>query len=167
MVTEMLRGVLEEAGFTISCAATAEEALEALAEGHEAFTALVTDIDLRSNISGWDLARYARRSRPDIPIVFMSASSAHEWPVRGVPQSTMLPKPFTAFQILQSISTLLAGEGEAPMRISKRLDRHDSRSSAPTSNGKMSGLKIRYGLNDIDAVFDRMLRGISRECADE
>jgi CheY-like chemotaxis protein len=68
---------------------------------------LVTDIRLPGGSDGWEIARHARELKLDLPIVYTTADSAAEWPVRGVPNSVVVQKPYAAVQLLTVISTLL------------------------------------------------------------
>lgn len=42
-----------------------------------------------------------------MPVVYISGDSAHEWPVKGVPKSVMVPKPFAVAQIITAVPILL------------------------------------------------------------
>jgi CheY-like chemotaxis protein len=68
---------------------------------------LVTDIRLGGGPDGWKVARHAREAIPHLPVVYISAYSAHEHTARGVPDSIMVQKPFAAAQITTAISTHL------------------------------------------------------------
>jgi CheY-like chemotaxis protein len=98
---------LEAGGYTIIEAANGEEALAAIGNDGDALAGIITDIRLGSGPDGWDVARHARERTPDIPIVYTSGDSAHEWPVQGVPNSVMVQKPYAAAQLVTAISTLL------------------------------------------------------------
>ncbi len=50
---------------------------------------------------------------PGLPVVYMSGDSAHEWTVKGVPNSVMVSKPFVIAQIITAISSLL-NEASSP-----------------------------------------------------
>ncbi len=79
-------------------AATAEEALAALDAHGDEVRALVTDIKLGSSTTGWDVARHAREVKPDMPVVYTAGSESNDWPVLGVPNSILVPKPFAPAQ---------------------------------------------------------------------
>jgi hypothetical protein len=49
------------------------------------FRALVTDVNLRGTMSGWDLAQIARERDPAFPIVYMTGTTAADWARFGVP----------------------------------------------------------------------------------
>ena len=115
LVREVIEPALEEAGFGIVVASSGDEALQLL-ESKEAspIRAVVTDIDLRSKATGWDVARRARELHPDIPVVYMTGGNADEWTARGVPNSILITKPFAPAQIVTAVSQLLnAAPGKA------------------------------------------------------
>ncbi|WP_374989954.1 response regulator [Rhizobium sp. TH2] len=70
-------------------------------------SALVTDINLGSGPSGWDVARRAREARPDLPVVYVSGQHSAEWTVHGVPNSIMISKPYVPALLVTAIATLL------------------------------------------------------------
>jgi DNA-binding response OmpR family regulator len=74
---------------------------------HQELSGVITDIKLGAGPSGWDVARHARGLRPELPVVYATADSAHNWPVRGVPKSVVVQKPYASAQLVTAISTLL------------------------------------------------------------
>jgi CheY-like chemotaxis protein len=79
-----------------------------LLQGHKGkYRALVTDINLRGKIDGWEVAQHAREIEPDFPVVYMSGAAAANWASKGVPNSIMLSKPFAPAQLLTAVSNLL------------------------------------------------------------
>jgi len=71
------------------------------------YRALVTDIQLRGVMDGWEAARRAREIDPEFPIVYMTGGNAADWPSRGVPNSILLTKPFAPAQLVTAVSQLL------------------------------------------------------------
>jgi len=71
------------------------------------YRALVTDIGLRGQIDGWEVAQQAREIDPAFPIVYMSGAHAEDWASKGVPNSIMLAKPFAPAQLVTAVSQLL------------------------------------------------------------
>ena len=53
------------------------------------------------------MARRARELVPNMPVIYMSGDSSHEWSSKGVPNSLMVAKPFAPAQIITPVSTLL------------------------------------------------------------
>lgn len=119
VVLELGIAALEEAGFTVESVASGDAAVAAIdgrGDGQDVgFRALVTDVDLGGDLTGWDVARHARERVPDIPVVYVSGASAHEWTSLGVPGSVMVVKPYAAAQLVVAVSTLmLPAEGRSP-----------------------------------------------------
>jgi DNA-binding response OmpR family regulator len=60
LIKEMVQEALSEGGFDSEVAASGEEAVTVLQDKHHDYRALVTDVNLRGELSGWDVARRAR-----------------------------------------------------------------------------------------------------------
>lgn len=103
MVAEM---TLAEAGFEVIYVASGTEALAQLQEPPN-FVALVTDIRLGKGPDGWEVARRARELSATIPIVYVSGDSAADWSIKGVPNSTMLSKPYAEAQLMVAVTQMV------------------------------------------------------------
>lgn len=108
-IQAIVEDALTEAGFEPATAPSGEEAVTLLKGMRSTYGALVTDIKLRGKIDGWEVAQQAREIDPEFPIVYISAANAVEWPVKGVPNSIMLEKPFAPAQLVTAVVTLLNG----------------------------------------------------------
>jgi two-component system, OmpR family, response regulator len=97
---------LQEAGFDVVAVNDGESALSELERG-SGFLGVVTDINLGSGPTGWDVARRARELSPQIPVVYVSGESGAQWASQGVPNSVMLTKPFAQVQLITALSTLM------------------------------------------------------------
>ena len=83
---------LEDAGFEVIEAATAEEALDRCE--HRRADVLLTDIMLSGTFDGWDLAEQCRRADPNLKVIYTTGYSLREQrPVRG---SRLVEKPYPA-----------------------------------------------------------------------
>jgi DNA-binding response OmpR family regulator len=102
-----IEDALIEAGFEAVSVGSAEEATFLLDCARGKYSALVTDIDLRSRSNGWELARKARQLDPDFPIVYMTGASLEDWAMNGVSDSVFLQKPFQPMELVSALSTLL------------------------------------------------------------
>ncbi|WOH53784.1 response regulator [Bradyrhizobium sp. sBnM-33] len=69
--------------------------------------ALVTDVNLKGRLSGWEVARQIREKDPSFPVVYMTGADGNEWASRGVPNSILLQKPFAPAQLVTAVSNLL------------------------------------------------------------
>jgi len=106
-----IQGIVEDSladgGFEAAIAASGEEAVTLLKSGTANYRGLVTDINLKGRMDGWEVARRAREIDPAFPVVYMSGAAAGQWPSHGVPNSIMLEKPFAPAQLVTAVSQLL------------------------------------------------------------
>jgi CheY-like chemotaxis protein len=98
---------LQDGGFDFETAMTGAEALQLFQEHGERCRALVTDVNLGGELTGWDVAREARALNPTIPVVYVTAEQASDWAIHGVPNSVLVSKPFVEAQITNAIASLL------------------------------------------------------------
>ena len=101
---------LQDGGFDHKSVMSAEEAVTLFREHGEDCRALITDVNLGGELTGWDVARNAREKFPTLPVVYVTGDSAHEWAANGVPNSILVSKPFVAAQIINAVATLLNTE---------------------------------------------------------
>src|SRR4029079_18482603 len=108
---ELIQTVVEEAltdgGFATDIVATGEEALTLFKGGLRNYRALVTDVGIKGQMSGWDVAAKVRETDPGFPVVYISGAHADEWASKGVPNTLMLAKPFAAAQLVTAVPKLL------------------------------------------------------------
>jgi DNA-binding response OmpR family regulator len=107
LIRELLETALTEAGFELIVATNGEQALAELETDASRFRAVITDIKFGAGPDGWEVGRRAREIIADMPVVYMSGDSAHDWASKGVPNSIMVTKPFAPAQIITAVSTLL------------------------------------------------------------
>ena len=105
-IRDVLQASFEDGGFAVVLASSGEEALATL-DTNRGVRALITDINLPSKVTGWNVARHARELNPDMPVVYVTASERHDWPSLGVPNSVLIEKPFAPAQVLTAVSQLL------------------------------------------------------------
>jgi CheY-like chemotaxis protein len=111
LTQELVNGALAEGGFQTEITASGEDAITLLQGDGSKYRALLTDIHLNGELTGWDVAKRAREINPEIPVVYMTGNAADQWPSHGVPRSVLLNKPFAPAQVVTAISQLL---NEAP-----------------------------------------------------
>lgn len=108
LIQSLIEDILTDAGFAVTSASHAEDAMKVLDEKGTEFRALVTDVNLgTSKITGWDIARRAREINDQIPVIYITSVDAHEWSVHGVPSSILLTKPFADAQLVTAVAQLL------------------------------------------------------------
>jgi CheY-like chemotaxis protein len=94
---------LEEEGFEVIEAATGEEALDRCRE--RIADALLTDIMLPGQITGWDIAEHCRQVDPDLPVIYVTGYSHPK--ARPVPGSRFFMKPVRMATIAETIRSLV------------------------------------------------------------
>ena len=114
LISEMVAEALASAGFSTLVASDGESAMKLLEKHAAQIRGLVTDINLDEGMNGWDLACAAREQASDLPVVYVSGASCHEWASRGVPNSLMISKPFAPAQVVVAISSLLVAADTTP-----------------------------------------------------
>jgi DNA-binding response OmpR family regulator len=98
---------LRDGGYEPAVAASGEEAVILLKSRLYGYRALVTDINLKGQLNGWDVARAAREIDPSFPVIYMTGAAADQRAIQGVPNSLLLTKPFAPAQLVTAISNLL------------------------------------------------------------
>ena len=108
IIQETLQVALEDGGYEVATASSGEEAVAMLeAEASDA-RVLLTDVNLSpGKLTGWHVAKRARELKPDVPVVYITGASGHEWASKGVPNSVLLQKPFAPAQAVTAVSQLL------------------------------------------------------------
>ena len=107
LIRDLVQSSLEDADFAVLSAGHGGDAIQMLDGARQRVEALITDVRLGEGPDGWAVARYARKLRPDLPIVYFSGHSAADWPSEGVPHSLYLQKPLTAPQIVKAIQNAI------------------------------------------------------------
>lgn len=98
---------LEEAGFLVLIAASAEEAEIIL--GQEMIDVMFTDIDLGGR-DGCDLAHRALKARPDLPVVFASGRSRRCHATRIPVGAAFLAKPYRLSHLIDELHRAVQGQ---------------------------------------------------------
>ena len=80
-IREMVRSILESAGYDVDVAKDGAEALRLLAQGD--FDGVVTDVEM-PNVDGFELCAEVRRGDPGMPVVMVTARVAEEDHRRGL-----------------------------------------------------------------------------------
>lgn len=108
LIQDALRDALEDGGYDVLAASQGKDAIEKIESNFAECSALITDVNIAgSSISGWDIGKRARELKPEIPVIYMTGASAHEWPSHGVPNSVLLTKPFAPAQVVTAVSNLI------------------------------------------------------------
>jgi len=112
IVRRFTRRALEQRDFRVLEAATPEEALS-IAGATDSIALLLTDV-VMPRMSGPELAARLRRTRPALPVLYMSGYPENlVLPGRTLdPSVRLLPKPFTSAQLVEMIQRVLAAHAQ-------------------------------------------------------
>jgi PAS domain S-box-containing protein len=111
-VRAVAAAMLAEAGYRVIEAASGRAALECLEQDDGDITLMIADIAM-PEMSGVELAREARLSRPDLPVLFVTGFAGAALPPDseqtspGVSANRLLRKPFRAAELTASIAGLI------------------------------------------------------------
>ena len=100
------RRVLEDLGYRVLEAGNGTDLVDLLAAG-ACFDLLIADLDMPV-VRGDEMARRIRRSRPDLPVLYVTGHS--EWLLDGrtlAAGEAFLAKPFSVAQLRDAVSLLL------------------------------------------------------------
>ena len=99
------RDILEDAGYVVSEAASADEAMTLLTESKNT-EAILTDISMPGTLGGLELAHIVDGLMPEVAIIIMSG---HQLPRReDLPlKATFVAKPFSPSVLLQRVAEAL------------------------------------------------------------
>lgn len=113
LIREVVVDALEEAGFSVLTGESGAQGAKLFEENASDIRGLITDINLGDGLDGWEVARAARAQASDLPVVYMSGASGHEWASQGVPNSLLVAKPFAPAQIVVALASLLVASDTA------------------------------------------------------
>ncbi|HEY8949312.1 MAG TPA: response regulator [Rhizomicrobium sp.] len=104
LLRQAIAEVIGGAGWNVLEAESGETAVALLRSG-ERIDALITDVRLSGQMSGWDLAETFRASNPKLPVVYVSGNPIIE--VRRVAGGQFLPKPCDLQKLINVCELLL------------------------------------------------------------
>ena len=109
---EILQFNLENAGFMVDTAASAEEALEILTPQHRL---ILLDV-MMGGMSGFQLAKKLRQDQNQVPIIFLTAKDTEDDLLRGfsVGADDYISKPFSLQEVLARVRAILRRSRELP-----------------------------------------------------
>jgi two-component system cell cycle sensor histidine kinase/response regulator CckA len=109
----MVRAVAERAltrhGYSVLTATNGEEALDILGKGEE-IALLISDVVMPA-MDGPTMVREARKSRPDLPILFMSGYAEEQLRKSiDLDNVAFLPKPFSVQELAEAARRAIAAK---------------------------------------------------------
>ena len=101
LANEHLEFILQQAGYEVFSATSADEAAELL-DDHEDVQLLVTDINLPGTVDGLKLAAAVKARRPEMNFIITTGYSAPK--DEEIPQGSLfLPKPYNARKMIEAV----------------------------------------------------------------
>jgi CheY-like chemotaxis protein len=105
IIASLMASFLEEEGYRVTCLTSGEAAVDRIAAG-ERFDALVTDIDLGTGISGYQLAELLH-AEAAVATIFMTGDTADRVRRAAPTAAVVLEKPFRPAQLSEALQRLL------------------------------------------------------------
>lgn len=105
-LAQCLRRRLEGAGYGVAYRDCGLEAIEYLDRHAHNTWWLVTDINCGDRVSGWEIARHARRLNPRVAVLYMTGDAAPDWRSEAVARSALIEKPFDVPALLSKLEQL-------------------------------------------------------------
>ena len=105
-IREILQFNLENAGYEVDCAASAEEALEMLGPEH---SLILLDV-MMDGMSGFKMAEVVRKEKENqVPIIFLTARSAENDLLTGFSAGgdDYISKPFSIHEVLARVKAVM------------------------------------------------------------
>jgi CheY-like chemotaxis protein len=115
LIRMMVCDLLEDAGFAVAAAGDADDALGAfLAAPADQPSVLVTDVNLGPGADGLALAAAARRLRPGLPVVYVTANPERVAAARRRgPDDRVVAKPFDSDALVRAVTAAAAAAGRS------------------------------------------------------
>jgi len=117
MVRDLAQRILLQSGYTVLEARDADEAIRLCEQQRAPIHLMMTDVVLPGGMSGPDLVKHLKTSRPEIRVLYVSGYTDNAIVYHGVldPGVTFLQKPFTpddlARKVRQVLDAALSDEG--------------------------------------------------------
>jgi CheY-like chemotaxis protein len=111
LVQVLVIEVLEERGYQVRAACSAEEALALLRDHCSDVDVLLTDINLGPGEDGLQLAHKARAMCPGIRVIYVTGGAYSQASVERVPDSRLIPKPYDLDAICDAVAEALPRRG--------------------------------------------------------
>jgi len=105
---ELLGEIVGDEGFDAHCVRSDRAAYAVLRGGLRHCACMIVDVNLGSGATGYDVARFARRLQPQLPVIYVSGQTTEvSYQANGVPGSLLVPKPFTPDELMDLVHKLV------------------------------------------------------------
>ena len=150
-IREILQFNLENAGFNVECASSAEEALEMLNQDHGL---ILLDV-MMGGMSGFDMAEVLRNERNcQIPIIFLTAKSSENDLLTGFSAGgdDYIPKPFSIQEVIARVKAVLRRMAPAQDKPANMLDFGNLKIDLETKMAYIGDEKITFSKKEFEIL---------------
>jgi DNA-binding response OmpR family regulator len=106
LIRDLIETTLQDAGYEVLTVNNGADGMAALERDSARLGGLVTDVNLGPGPNGWKVAACARALNSNVPVIYVSGDSGHEWAAHGVPNSIMISKPFAVMEVVVALASL-------------------------------------------------------------
>ena len=150
-IREILQFNLENAGFTVECAASAEEALEMLRPEH----GLILRDVMMGGMSGFKMAEVLRNERGStVPIIFLTAKSSENDLLTGFSAGgdDYIPKPFSIQEVIARVRAVLRRMAPVEEKLPNMLECGRIKIDIESKLVYMDGEKVVFSKKEFEVL---------------
>ena len=150
-IREILQFNLENAGFSVQCASSAEEALEVLGPEH----ALILLDVMMGGMSGFNMAEILRNERGcHTPIIFLTAKSSENDLLTGFSAGgdDYIPKPFSIHEVIARVKAVLRRFTPVTEKLPDMLDYGRLKMDLATKMVYVDGQKVVFSKKEYEVL---------------
>lgn len=150
-IREILQFNLENAGFNVECASSAEEALEMLSSDH----GLVLLDVMMGGMSGFAMAEILRNERHNkIPIIFLTAKSSENDLLTGFSAGgdDYIPKPFSIQEVIARVKAVLRRMTPVEEKLPDMLECGKLKIDLESKMAYIAGEKITFSKKEFEIL---------------
>lgn len=144
-IREILQFNLENEGFTVNLAASAEEALDILTPNHQL---IILDV-MMPKMSGFQMANHLRKEGNTIPIIFLTAKSTENDMLTGfsIGADDYVSKPFSIKEIIARVKSVLKR-----ISLTSHIEQGDEKQNIEVDEGLKIDLTAKVVLIDNEPI---------------
>lgn len=150
-IREILQFNLENAGFVVECAASAEEALEMLRPEHGL---ILLDV-MMGGMSGFKMAEVLRNERGStVPIIFLTAKSSENDLLTGFSAGgdDYIPKPFSIQEVIARVRAVLRRMAPVEEKLPNMLECGRIRIDIESKLVYLDGEKVVFSKKEFEVL---------------
>lgn len=150
-IREILQFNLENAGFVVDCASSAEEALEMLPSS---YSLILLDV-MMGGMSGFAMAEVLRKERNcQIPIIFLTAKSSQTDLLTGFSAGgdDYIPKPFSIQEVIARVKAVMRRFPQAEEQVDGMLECGAVRIDLESKMVYIDGEKVVFSKKEFEVL---------------